>query len=109
MNKVPFPCAFCAFLWTRGQRQTPSAVLMLSQLEEVAVRGKTLSLHLRSSKVALQARAEHETVAQRWAAAVKAHAGRAISKSLPPGWDVEAMLSSGVGGSAAKLAAWSHV
>lgn len=85
------------------KKQAPSAILILSQLEEVAVEGKTLSLHLRNSKLALQARAETEELCNKWAAAVKSHAARAISKSLPPGWDVEAMLSSGVGGSAAKL------
>lgn len=85
------------------KKQAPSAILILSQLEEVAVEGKTLSLHMRNQKLALQARADTEELANKWAAAVKSHAGRAISKSLPPGWDVEAMLSSGVGGSAAKL------
>eukprot|EP00931_Biecheleriopsis_adriatica_P010650 TRINITY_DN11171_c0_g1_i1.p1 TRINITY_DN11171_c0_g1~~TRINITY_DN11171_c0_g1_i1.p1 ORF type:complete len:990 (+),score=231.06 TRINITY_DN11171_c0_g1_i1:126-3095(+) len=87
----------------RGHKPRPVAVLPLSQLEEVAVDGKTLNLHVRGQKVSLQARAENEALASRWAAAVKAHAGAAISKSLPPGWDVEAMLSSGEGGSAAKL------
>ena len=99
-----------------------------------AVPGKTLSLHMRNQKLALQARADTEELANKWAAAVawlditaqgtwrniwkhckhlqafaslvkpcqavtnvdqpeakvKSHAGRAISKSLPPGWDVEA-------------------
>jgi len=85
------------------QRQSPAALLVLSQLEEVAVEGKTLTLHMRNQRVTLQARAETEASARTWASAVKSHAARAISKSLPPGWDVEAMLSSGVGGSAAKL------
>eukprot|EP00439_Symbiodinium_sp_Y106_P062658 s5253_g9.t1 len=87
----------------RGSRVAPVAVLLLAQLEEVAVTGKTLTLHMRNQKGCLQARAESDESANTWARAVKAHAGRAISKSLPPGWDVEAMLSRGMGGSAAKM------
>ncbi|CAE7415082.1 clcD, partial [Symbiodinium pilosum] len=87
----------------RGPRMSPVAVLVLAQLEEVAVIGKTLTLHMRNQKGCLQARAESDELANSWARAVKLHAGRAISKSLPPGWDVEAMLSRGMGGSAAKM------
>ncbi|CAE7248794.1 tank-1 [Symbiodinium sp. CCMP2456] len=87
----------------RGSRVAPVAVLLLAQLEEVAVTGKTLTLHMRNQKGCLQARADSDESANTWARAVKAHAGRAISKSLPPGWDVEAMLSRGMGGSAAKM------
>lgn len=87
----------------KGRKPRPVAVLPLMQLEEVARNGKTLTLHMRGLKVAFQARAENDTMAARWAAVVKAAAAQTLSKNLPPGWDVQAMLSSGEGRSNAKL------
>eukprot|EP00930_Biecheleria_cincta_P024986 TRINITY_DN17836_c0_g2_i1.p1 TRINITY_DN17836_c0_g2~~TRINITY_DN17836_c0_g2_i1.p1 ORF type:complete len:1031 (-),score=184.54 TRINITY_DN17836_c0_g2_i1:100-3036(-) len=87
----------------KGRRPKPVAILPLMQLEEVAQNGKTLTLHLRGVKAAFQARAENETMAARWASVVKAAAAQTLSKNLPPGWDVQAMLSSGEGRSNAKL------
>eukprot|EP00930_Biecheleria_cincta_P076954 TRINITY_DN6419_c0_g1_i1.p1 TRINITY_DN6419_c0_g1~~TRINITY_DN6419_c0_g1_i1.p1 ORF type:complete len:985 (+),score=236.50 TRINITY_DN6419_c0_g1_i1:123-3077(+) len=87
----------------KGRKPRPVATLPLMQLEEVARDGKTLTLHMRGLKVAFQARAENEIVAAQWAAVVKAAAAQTLSRNLPPGWDVQAMLSSGEGKSNAKL------
>eukprot|EP00440_Ansanella_granifera_P065700 gb/GFBE01071253.1/.p1 GENE.gb/GFBE01071253.1/~~gb/GFBE01071253.1/.p1 ORF type:complete len:1041 (+),score=188.52 gb/GFBE01071253.1/:1-3123(+) len=87
----------------KGAKLRPLLTLPLTQLEEVALEGKTLLLAVRGLKVSLQVRADTASSASEWATAVKAAAALAISKRLPPGWDVEAMLSSGVGGTSAKL------
>ncbi|CAE8609303.1 unnamed protein product [Polarella glacialis] len=84
----------------KRKKPKPQLVLPLVHLDEVTVNDRTLVLHIRGQRGSMQARAESESAAALWGAAVKAAAVRALSRDLPPGWDVQAMLGSGIGGSA---------
>lgn len=91
--------------------ESPHPILSvpLAKLDEVSVKNKSIALHLQGQRHLIRLTAPSKEEADEWGAAIRAAGARAVGTGLPKGWDVNAMLCSGLHGASPRMVVKEHL